>query len=179
MRLEKSEQLKQFTRDNVPETLDEQRTFILDINFAGFMNTYQPRRNAMDDLLATGNLKLIRNHELRLDLLDFYNELARWEPYDDWARKLIWEGYRNEFTGFIPLDAVNMSREGRSAAPRESFATIVENEVFQRGLLNVGFMAGWQKGRYEWVYERIGALVASLDEEIARLGDNQENESGK
>ncbi len=82
LRMEKSAHLRTFTPDDAPETLEEQRAFIFDINQAGFMNTFQPRRNAMDDLLATGNLRLIRNRALRLELLNFYSEAERWEPYD-------------------------------------------------------------------------------------------------
>lgn len=171
LRLEKSERLKQFTSENVPETLEAQRVFVADIDQTGFMNTYRPRRNAMDDMLATGNLRLIRNSDLRLELLNFYNEVENWQPYDEFARELIWRGYRNENTGFIPLDAVHMSAEGRDAAPRESFVAIVESEIFQRGLLNVGFMAGWQKFRYEHIQEAIIQLIAAIDEEIERAID--------
>ena len=62
-----------------------------------------------------------------MKLLNFYSEAERWEPYDEFARELIWKGYRNESTGFIPLDAVHMSAEGRDPAPRESFVTIIES----------------------------------------------------
>jgi hypothetical protein len=166
LRLELSERLRKFSPASVPVTLEEQRDFVNDVDMAGFMNTYNPRRNAMDDLLATGNLRLIRNRALRLKLLNFYTEIEHWRPYDEFARKLIWEGYRNENTGFIPLDAVHMSAEGREAAPRESFVKIVESEVFQRGLLNVRFMAAWQKIRYTGIYESLEQLISELDEEI-------------
>ena len=163
MRLAISEKLRNFNPRNVPETLEAQREFVNEINMAGFMNTYRPRRSTMDDMLSTGNLRLISNRQLRLDLLNFYNETENWQPYDEYARKLIWEDYRNENTGFIPLNAVHMSAEGREAAPRESMVAIVDSEVFQRGLLNVRFMAGWQKMRYKALYDSIEQLIHKVD----------------
>ena len=166
MRLKVSAHLRSFTPENVPETLQEQRAFVDSISMAGYMNTFNPRRIAMDDMLATGNLRLISNKQLRFTLLEYYDSIEKWQPYDDWARKLIWENFRNEFTGFIPLDAVHMSAEGRSATPRDSFVEIVNNETFQRGLLNVRFMAGWQQQRYEAIYEEANELVNAIEEEI-------------
>ncbi len=168
MRLEKSKQLGQVTPESVPESLEAQRMFVDDIGRAGFMNTYRPRRNAMDDMLATGNLRLLSNRQLRLDLLGYYDKVEQMQPYDDWGRKLIWENFRNEFTGFIPLDAVHMRAQNREAAPRESFVAIVQNEIFQRGLLNVRGMAEWQQQRYKGIYDEVSRLIEIVDEEISR-----------
>lgn len=168
MRLEKSEQLGQVTPESVPESLEAQRTFVDDIGRAGFMYTYRPRRNALDDMLATGNLRLISNRQLRLDLLGYYDKIEQMQPYDDWGRKLVWENFRNEFTGFIPLDVVHMRVQNRKAAPRESFVAIVQNEIFQRGLLNVRGVAAWQQQRYKGMYDEASQLIKIVDEEIRR-----------
>ncbi len=167
LRIETSEHLKQVTPDTVPVTLEDQRDFVMDINRAGYFAVFRPQRSVIDDLVATGNLRLIDDAALRRSLLDYYERADNWAPYDEFARDLIWRKFRNEGTGFIPLEAVHMSKEGRAAAPVESMVAIVESEVFQRGLLNVGFMANWYKQRYENERDALVELIETVGQAVA------------
>ena len=64
-----------------------------------------------------------------------------------------------------------MSEEGCDPAPRESFVAIVENDVSQRGLLNVQFMANWQTGVYKQVRDSIEELIRAVEDELEHLSD--------
>lgn len=77
-RLEAADRLLSISEDNLPSDIASQAAFYEDIGQSGFMRIYQPRKTALEDLLATGNIRNITNFELRLSILNYYEETKNW-----------------------------------------------------------------------------------------------------
>lgn len=63
------------------------------LDWAGHLALFEPRRATFDDLLGTGNLRLIRNRELRAEVVE-YHDLTGLRSMHDLIRNEIWYGYR-------------------------------------------------------------------------------------
>ena len=168
VRLEAARRLQSIDSANLPATYEEQRTVVSDINVAGFLRSFQPSRAAIDDLISTGNAKLIRNRQLRLDILEYFQQLDRWAPYDEWSRHVVWYRYRNEVTHFVPLELLALRDGHTEPVPRNVMLELLEHPTFNYGVMNVIATANWQSMLYPRIEERIHELIAAID---AELGD--------
>lgn len=162
-RLAAAARLNQLSVDDPPLRREEQLQVTSDINTAGFMRTFTAKRAAIDDLISTGNLKLIRDQSLRLALLEYFDEVSKWQPYDEWSRHLIWYEFRTEVTRIVPIELQQVRLGERDAASRETMLELIDNPVFQYGLINVRGSANWQRGRYGAIADRIKAIIADLE----------------
>lgn len=131
------------------------------------MRIYQPRMTALEDLLATGNIRNISNFELRLTILNFYESTRNWQPYDEFARELIWKGYRNEATAFIPLPFIKAYYSGK-VADKHVIRDTLNSEVLQRGIRNVVALSRGQKQVYESFETKIKGIISQIDEELKK-----------
>lgn len=164
-RLEAAERLLAISEDNLPVDVSSQARFYEDIGQSGFMRIYQPRKTALEDLLATGNLRNITNFELRLSILNYYEKAKNWQPYDEWARELIWARYRDEATAFIALPFVKAYAAGE-LADEQSIRQTLNSEIFQRGLRNAIQLAKYQDLKYHQFEKSIEKIIADINKEL-------------
>jgi hypothetical protein len=120
------------------------------INVAGFYAIFVARQAALNDLINTGNLRILRDRELRLDLLRYYASVEFFHPYDEWARHLIWNEFRPE-AGSYPVP------------PEVSSDDLARNPTFRRGLENAQSFANWQRHRFTPIAEDIRTLIERID----------------
>jgi hypothetical protein len=117
---------------------------------AGFYAIFSPRKAAFNDLINTGNLRILRDQQLRLDLLRYYASVEFTHPYDEWARHLIWSEFRTE--------------AGRYPVPPEiSLPELASNPTFRRGLQNAQQFARWQRHRFGPIAAELRTLIERLD----------------
>ncbi len=63
------------------------------LDFAGHLAVFEPRRSTYDDLIATGNFRLIRNRGVRSEVVDYYATTGL-DDMHELIRNEIWYGYR-------------------------------------------------------------------------------------
>lgn len=139
--------------------------FFRSLDRAGYYATFRPRRAAIDDLLGSGNLRMLSNLDLRLRLLRYHESAADRAPYDEWGRDLIWNGFRPE-RGLYPF-VLTPDNEG----VEEGFGPIMLDDLaldptFRQGLSNVEALVGWQRDWYQDLRRTLVELITLLDEEI-------------
>ncbi len=84
-------------------TADELALFdvIDDFDRAGYITFFSQAQSTWDDLLGTGNLKLIRNRDLRQAMSRYYRSTRFIEEFDQSKIEQIWHEYRLELDRHI------------------------------------------------------------------------------
>lgn len=170
-RKEAAEILIAMNETSVPRTAAEQAELGWQIHRAGILRTFSASRASIEDLTSTGNLKLIRDRELRKSLIGYYNRVEDWKPYADWARKVIWEHYRPEMTNYLPVALIDLRRDfgddgDDKALPPEVILGLIRNETFQRGIRNARGIAFFQERAIDGFEDRAKALITGIDEAL-------------
>lgn len=169
-RREAAEILIAIDETNMPRTVAGQVDFVYQIHRAGMLRTFSPSRASIEDLTSTGNLKLIRDRELRKALIDYYNQVEDWKPYAEWARSVIWENYRSEMTGFVPMPLNDLHSNDELPVSPKVMLEVINNTIFQNGIRNARGIAGFQEGAIDRFDNRAKSLIASLDEALGTAG---------
>lgn len=72
------------------------------LNRAGFINFFRQNRSTYDDLLSTGNLRLLQNKALVRELGDYYRSTDFLEHFDDQKKRAVWFDYRPRLAPYLP-----------------------------------------------------------------------------
>lgn len=64
------------------------------LDWAGHLRIFQPQRSTYDDLVATGNLRLIRDREVRAEVGSYF-DVTQLSAMHELIRREIWYGYRD------------------------------------------------------------------------------------
>ena len=87
------------------------------LNRAGFINFFRQNRSTYDDLLSTGNLRLLQNKTLVRQLGDYYRSTDFLQHFDDQKKRAVWFDYRLRLTPYLPPALFSdMTRESADQA---------------------------------------------------------------
>ena len=103
---------------------------------AGHVAFFAPRRATFDDLVSTGNLRLIRSAEIRAALAAYY-DVTQLNSSNELVRQEIWYGYRPTIqTVLDPLVLAEVTLiEGDSTSNSiEAFAATIPSALASAGL---------------------------------------------
>jgi len=87
-------------------------TVLKNYNFAGFINFLRLQSTTWDDLVSTGNLRILRNAEVR-QALGAYHKSATVQflaELDDSRKEKIWYRYRPALERYFPIGFANQLR---------------------------------------------------------------------
>jgi hypothetical protein len=168
-RIEAAEALAGVTAESIPQEPEQILAFLWNINVSGFYTIFQPVRVAVEDMISSGNLRLIKNRELRLDLLRYHDQHNDFKYVDEWIQEVLWMGFRPEANHYIPLNVYreNYKNQGNEvvATPADILA-IINDPDFQYGIVNARGWAFFQRVRYQQAMENLKALIAAVEQEI-------------
>ncbi|MEJ2533949.1 MAG: hypothetical protein P8008_00345 [Gammaproteobacteria bacterium] len=72
-----------------------------DFHFAGFINFFRHQRATLDDLLSTGNMRLLRDKDLLRELTGYYRSTDFLREFDHNKREQVWGYYRASLRPYI------------------------------------------------------------------------------
>lgn len=118
------------------DTLEVLKAF----HFAGFLNFLRLQRTTWDDLVATGNLKLLRDQTLRQALGLYYESQALHfiEQLNDHRRQAMWERYTpavHRYTDALFMNALTTLEGDPGVLPRTDFDGLRRDRTVREGLL--------------------------------------------
>jgi hypothetical protein len=103
---------------------------------AGHVSFFVPRRATFDDLVSTGNLRLIRDRRVRAALIAYY-DVTELNAANELIRQEIWYGYRSTLEEVLdPLVLAQVtSIEGDATRNTiDEFAAAIPSELASSGL---------------------------------------------
>jgi hypothetical protein len=103
---------------------------------AGHVGFFAPRRSTFDDLINTGNLRLIRDRQVRAALIAYY-DVTELNSANELIRQEIWYGYRPtiyEVVDPLVLAEVTFIEGDDTRNSVEAFAASIPAELAAAGL---------------------------------------------
>lgn len=103
---------------------------------AGHVAFFAPRRTTFDDLVSTGNLRLIRDPEVRAALIAYY-DVTELNAANDLVRQEIWYGYRptlDDVLDPLVLAEVTFIEGDETRNTIDEFAATIPAELAASGL---------------------------------------------
>lgn len=153
------------------------------LDWAGHLTLFEPRRATFDDLLGTGNLRLIRDRELRADVVE-YHDLTALRSMHDLIRREIWFGYRESVDEVLdPLVMAEITRverevdrdldrliaglDGAAVAAGLDLTALRSSEAFRAGIGGALEYTLVQRDQYRQRVEMAEELLLRLHDELA------------
>lgn len=103
---------------------------------AGHVTFFAPRRATFDDLISTGNLRLIRDREIRAALIEYY-DAGQLDAANELIRQEIWYGYRPALDRVLDplvLAQITLIEGDDTNSSIEDFAAAIPPELAAKGL---------------------------------------------
>jgi hypothetical protein len=107
---------------------------------AGHVSLFAPRRATFDDLIGTGNLRLIRDPEVRAALIDYY-DVEELNAANELVRQEIWYSYRpviDEALDPLVMAEITSIEGDNTRNSLEEFAATIPVDLASRGLRPAG-----------------------------------------
>ncbi len=157
--LDRREAAAQLVIAGLNGTLVEPAPLVAALDRAGHVAFFAPRRATFDDLISTGNLRLIRDRETRATLIEYY-DVSQLDAANELIRQEIWYGYRpalDQVLDPLVLAQITLIEGDATHSSIEDFASAIPPELAARGLRlaelreSTGFRAGIG-GALEYTY---------------------------
>lgn len=166
--LDTREEATGYLRDAVTGTSSEPvdaGRLLRSLDRAGFYAAFRPRRAALDDLLGSGNLRMLSDLDFRLRLLRYHESAADRAAYDEWGRDLIWNRFRPE-RGLYPFVLTPDNRGVEAGFDPVDLEQLAADPVFRQGLSNAEALVEWQRGWYRELRPELVELIARLEADL-------------
>lgn len=121
------------TTDNF--TVEDPTELVVSIEVAGYAFIPQSVQQTYEELKSTGNLRLLRNFDLKREISKYYGDLARVRQWDSGLRQIQFQ-YDSSAVGLLNRDQLR-AIQNRSITVSENEARIIlENARMREGLVN-------------------------------------------
>jgi len=136
---------------------------------------FQPTRSTYEDLISSGNIKLIKDNDLKVALSKYYLRSDWWEQFEQRAKDTYWYILREEI--FISIDPFIMRAfyesefypdEEPSIKMEEievDFNLINNNESLRKAISRALSLRVWHKNRLREAHTEIDEIMAILTNE--------------
>jgi hypothetical protein len=116
-------------------TQGDLRRLAVALDWAGHLRLFEPQRATFDDLLATGNLRLLEAREVRAQVIGYY-DLTQLASMHELIRQEIWYGYRGKIDEVLdPLVMAELTRIEREVdQDLDRLVESLDAETVRRGL---------------------------------------------
>ncbi len=158
--------------DGKVESIDKER-FLRSLIWNNHYHIFQPSRSTYDDLINSGNIKLVKNNELKVALSKYYLENDWWEQFGKRAKDTYWYILREEIFKSVDPFIMRAFYESEYYPTKEpsikfedievDFEDIKTHKDLKKAISRALSLRVWHKNILNEAQEEINEILIILD----------------